>query len=400
LTVTILQTSVEQLSQLGRVGAYTLECVRDINALYRDWHKLESEGTSCIYQRFEWVRIALETIDRNHEPLLITGRDDQGVQFIIPLVLKRGLVNTLHWPGGSHANICSGLYSRSFIKRADANLMKAIFRAIGKITPALTVTRLVNQPFKLGQQQNPLTLLAHQTSVNLMYDMDLEGGINGVLKGKSGAKRKRYYRKQKEAADALGGHELFIPFSKEEIRDAVDEFVGLKTERFEQMGIRNVFEDEDTKSFLTRLACEPERDGVQLFRFMMLKVGGKTRGLYGGAVLGDYFQANVNAISFDEFTNWSPGEMVLYAMVERLSEEGFSRMDLGVGDERYKRSWCQHVHTLFDTIMPLNGISAPVAFAMGLKYRGKAYLRGQQWFWKRFRKFREIKGNLKRKVLG
>ena len=100
------------------------------------------------------------------------------------------------------------------------------------------------------------------------------------------------------------------------------------------------------------------------------------------------FHGFVNTISVDELSQISPGEMLLYLMVEQLASEKIQSLDLGAGDETYKRSWCQHQITLFDTIHPVTAPAVPVALLALKGYiHAKRYMsRNNQTLWRIIKK--------------
>ena len=380
---------------IGRCGDLVIERVYDISAIKAEWETLQRQGTSCLYQNFDWVRIAYDTLEVQNEPVVITGHDKGGLKFIIPMVLENGFVKKLRWPGGSHANICSGLFSEEYLKLSpEKQMVKSIFELIGKSINGMAATALSKQPFKLKGYDNPLLVLPFEKSVNLMFEMDLTVGHQAILDMGNGRRRRKLWSKQRRTADEMGGYELYIPKTHDEIRQSLAEFRRHKAARFKEMGIKDVFGDDEAISFLESLALFPQKEDVQLFRIFELRVGGKTRAMYGCGINGDICQACVNSIVQDDFAGHSPNEMIMYVVVQHLCDEGFKTFDLGVGEERYKHNWCQHTHELFDTIVPLSMAATPFVYAMQTQVQIKGKLRRNNFFWKHFKNARKMKAQL------
>ena len=380
---------------IGECDDLVIERVYDISAIKAEWEALQRQGTSCLYQNYDWIRIAYDTFEAHNEPIVITGRDNVGLKFIIPMVLEIGFVKKLRWPGGSHANICSGIFSEDYLRLSpEKQMVKNIFGLIGKSINGMAATALSKQPFKLKGYDNPLLVLPFEKSVNLMFEMDLTVGHQAILDMGNGRRRRKLWSKQSRTAEDMGGYELHIPETKEEIRKSLAEFRKHKAARFKEMGIKDVFSDEEAISFLETLALFPQREDVQLFRIFELRVGGKTRAMYGCGIYGDTCQACVNSIVQDDFAGQSPNEMIMYVVVQHLCEMGFKKFDLGVGAERYKHNWCQHTHELFDTIVPLSMAAKPLVYAMQTQVHIKGKLRRNNFFWKHFKNARKIKAQL------
>lgn len=381
---------------IGSIKGYNLYIYKDLEPLQDDWTKLQSEKYCYIYQHYDWVRIASETINKHDEICIVVARQIQtnDIAFIMPMVIEAGAVKILRWFGKTHATINAPVFSEDFIHSENQNVFRDVFDLLSKSISGMVITRLENQPYKVGEADNPLMMLEHSKSVNTMFVIDLSGGLEGVLNAGNAKRKRKNFRKQKRAAENVGSYEITIPENREAIITAIDEFRNFKKIRFKQMGIKDVFADDDTKQFLELLGCEPFKDNHQVFEIIQLKVGGETRALYAGGIIDDYFQASINAIAIDDYTENSPGEFLLYLMIEKLVERGFKKLDLGVGSERYKHSWCQHEYELFDTIMPLSTATKPIVAGLKLKNATKGYLRSNKTIWPLIKKFRRLKGNL------
>lgn len=387
------ENMAERKSSGGSV-AFSISVHSEICQLEEVWRDLEANGTSCVYQNFDWVRLAYQHLEIGNTPLILHGHNTSGSQFIIPLVVEKGPVKFVRWPGKNHANICSGIYSIGFLNTAGRQEMAEIVGAIKNAVNGVAVLRLGNQPALLGGYSNPMQQLPNHTSANLMFDIDLREGMDAVLDAGNGKRKRKLFRRQVKEANKLGGYELFSPETPAEIEASLADFFYHKSRRFKELGVKDVFEPQEVKEFVRALMLEPERDGVKLQRFFELKVGGKTRAMYGCSMFGDYCQAWVNSTTYDDFADFSPGEMVLYAMIEQLIAEGYQRFDLGVGAERYKRSWCKSIHPLFDVVMPLSPVAAPYVLAIKAKTKLKSKLRNDDRFWQPIKKFRKLTGGL------
>ena len=390
----VTQTNSDTGTIIGYVGDYCIQCLNAPEPIEQEWIALQAQETASIYQNYDWVRIACKTLEKENSIFIVTGRNQQGLQFVLPMVLDSKTIKTLRWIGGSHANICSGIFSEDFLTSSEKNTIQKTFRLIGKSIGGIAKSQLQNQPLTLKSYKNPLSHLHLRPAVNNMYDMDLRDGLDAILDAGSGKRKRKLWRKQNRVAEAMGGYELTTPVTKEEITTAVNEFINLKGQRLEELGIHNIFSDKNTIDFFHELSSVPEHDTGHLFRIYQLKIQNKTRAMYAIGINGKYCQAYVNAVEYDDFADHSPGEMILYAMIERLIEEGYERFDLGVGYERYKRSWCPGQHPLFDTNIALTPAGIPVVLALRIKNRIKRYVRNNPELWVKLKKLRKVKASI------
>src|SRR5262249_19131613 len=68
---------------------------------------------------------------------------------------------------------------------------------------------------------------------------------------------------------------------------------------------------------------------------------------------------------------YSPGTIHLRGLMRGAIDLGLGRFDFTIGDEQYKRKWCDSRHTLYDHMVPVTPRGWPVArliiAARGLK---------------------------------
>ena len=238
-----------------------------------------------------------------------------------------------------------------------------------------------------------MTYLPGEKSSSVLFDMDLEQGLNAILNMGNAKRKRKLFRRQSRIAEQYGGFELKSDHTSSEKHALMEDFYEQKSRRFKELGVTDVFAPDTAKAFIRGLCDSPINDNIELLRLFELKVGGKTRALYGCAMHHDYCQAWINSVTYDDFAEESPGEMVLYLMIERLIEEGYSKLDLGIGAERYKYSWCREHKPLFDVLMPLSWYLKPYTLALILTVRLKAKLRNDQRLWKHVRKIRMFLGH-------
>jgi len=195
---------------IGYAGEYCIQALNSPALIKDDWELLQCEKTAFIYQNYEWVRIACETIEKNNTIFIVTGRVNDKLQFILPMIFEEGIVKTVKWIGGTHANICSGIFSEAFLKTEALSVIPEVFKLIKKSIGGAVKTQLHNQPFILKSYKNPMLALPHQASINSMYDMDLSDGLDAILDHGNGKRKRKSWRKQNRVADSMGGYELML----------------------------------------------------------------------------------------------------------------------------------------------------------------------------------------------
>ena len=125
-----------------------------------------------------------------------------------------------------------------------------------------------------------------------------------------------------------------------------------------------------------------------ILKLFALKIDGKYRAICGGGVMNKHFSAYFISFADDELAHISPGEMLIYMLVEKLANSGFKSMDMGGGKERFKQSWCPDTIEMFDSVLPLSKLSIcyvwPYRRLLDLRRR----LRQHAFAWQQYKRLR------------
>ncbi len=372
-----------------------MQVCTNIESIVSIWRDLEAQGTSTVYQRHDWAGIALSTLERenNARPFIVAGYIDDRPAFLLPLVVKGRLYPTVQWIGGSHVNLCMGLYSREFLALATPGDMEIILKRIGALSGAY-VMRLCCQPEAWNGHANPMAALERQPSVNPAFAMHLSEGFEALLKRGNAKRKKKKFRSQCRQAESAGGYKFIIADDPKTATLLLEVFFRQKGDRLRKSGIHNVFGATGAREMLSTLALSSLGTQEPLLRMHALEIGGKIRAVFGGGIRGRHLSGYFSSISEDELSDISPGEMLLYLLAQHYCTAGLETMDLGAGDERYKRSWCDERQELFDVIVPVGVTGAVFASAEKLGYRLRRTLRQSPQVWNAITMLRRARARL------
>ncbi len=330
----------------------------DIAAIEAEWRAFEARALVTPYQAYGWVRAFVETVGAAHgmEFRYALLRDGEGALCaLLPLVItRRSGIRFAEFIGGKHANYHMGLYAPEFAAGLDAGSAAAMLTEIGRTVGGLDALIFVNQPAQWQGTANPAALLAAGPSPSRAYKLALiSGDGEATLKrSMSSHARKKLKNKRSRFAD-FGSSALVRARTRDEIARAVDAFLNQKAERFRRMGVPDPFAEPAMRAFLAAAASDGSREApaVELYT---LDLGGVCVATYVGAVQGRHFSGM--ATSFDmasETVRTSPGELLLADLIRLKCDEGFAVFDLGVGEARYKTSFCDDHDDLVDSFLPL-----------------------------------------------
>ncbi len=119
------------------------------------------------------------------------------------------------------------------------------------------------------------------------------------------------------------------------------------------MGINNPFADSAIQAFFKELFGNAIGRDKREFELKALEVDGKTRSIIGKVFSENGPTVEFNAIADDELVTASPGEFLFFEDIKGICDTGLSHYSFGIGDEPYKREWCNIEACVYDTVVPL-----------------------------------------------
>jgi CelD/BcsL family acetyltransferase involved in cellulose biosynthesis len=254
---------------------------------------------------------------------------------------------------GSHANGNFFPAADEFLKKASPELFASLFAAIHKARPEIDMLALQRQAKAIGRDPNPLLHLPHRESQNIALAVDLEGGFDAVLARTSGKRKCKKHRSQIRKFEAAGGYRHFRGREESEIDRLLSAYFEMKATRFAAMGIKDVFASPEIRSFFQILFKAALAEETPPFFLQGLEIGGKPRAVTGMSAAQDRLICEFGGISEDELTGASPGDFLFFENIRQACEDGFPVFDFSVGDEPYKRLWCNIEIRQFDVLIPL-----------------------------------------------
>ncbi len=329
----------------------------DILALEAEWRAFEETALATPYQAYGWIRPFVETVGAAHGEAFRYAllRDDAGgLVALLPLAIARtGGISHAAFIGDKHSNYHMGLYAPGFASQLDAVEARRMLREVGAAI-GLDALIFLNQPGSWQGIPNPAALIAAGPSPSRAYKLALiPGDGEATLKrSMSSHARKKLKNKHNRFKD-FGPSTVGQAKTPEEIERVLDAFLAQKAERFRSMGVADPFAERSVRTFLKQ-AATASNEHRPIIELYSLELGETCVATYVGAVQGGRFSGM--ATSFDlssPAARTSPGEILLSELIRLQAREGVTVFDLGVGEARYKTSFCDDRDDLVDTFLPL-----------------------------------------------
>ncbi|MBX3569206.1 MAG: GNAT family N-acetyltransferase [Rhizobiaceae bacterium] len=319
-----------------------------------------------------WVRAfeadgIVATVARSGRPVYVLALE----------VVRWGPFRVARLIGGTHAN---GNFAP--IARHARPDIRPIVAAIRHARPDIDLLRLERLLPEHGGQRNPLLDLPHAPSPNVSLACGLAGGFTELLGRSSGKRKRKKYRSQSRKFDAAGGFRRIEARTAAEVERQLDAFLDMKAARFRKAGIANVFGDAAMRRFLLDLFTGALATSPKPFVLHALEVGGRLRAVTGSSRFGDTLICEFGAIVEDELSHASPGDFLFFENIREAAEQGMAIYDFSVGDELYKRLWCDIETIHQDVTHPLSLKGHALAAVVRAANRGKAYIKNSPALWR------------------
>ncbi len=287
------------------------------------------------------------------------------------------------------ARLMSGRHANGNFPAADPEFLASggfdfapIAAAVRSARPDIDVIALERLLPEFDGVANPLATLPHFPSPNIALAVDLEGGFDQLLARVSGKRKRKKHRSQTRKFEMAGGFRRIEAKTPAEVATMLEAFFAMKEWRFGLMGVSNVFADPEVKAFFHRLFADALAETPPPFVLHALEVGGKLRAVTGSSLMRNRLVCEFGAIADDELAHASPGDFLFFDNIEEACRRGLEVYDFSVGDEPYKRLWCNLETQHFDVTIPLTAKGRALAWQMRLTARLKAFVKNSPTVWK------------------
>lgn len=305
--------------------------------------------TAAPAQSPDWFDAWTSAAEGDVTARLIAVPSSDGCLYLPVEIGRIGPVRIAQYVGGRHANGNFPVFEGEMSHLKRSQLVDAARAAL----PGVDLVRLERNIAVLDGRTNPLAALGQTPSPNIALAVDLSGGFDALLQRASGKRKRKKHRSQTRKFEAFGGHRRVEARNAQEVDRLLDAFFDMKAQRFRAMGVRDVFAPPRVRAAwraLFKNALDTERPAFVLHG---LEVGGRLRAVTGSSLSGDRVICEFGAIADDEVASASPGEFLFFENIQDACRQGYAIYDFSVGDEAYKRLWCDLETQQFDVLVPL-----------------------------------------------
>jgi CelD/BcsL family acetyltransferase involved in cellulose biosynthesis len=264
---------------------------------------------------------------------------------ILPFgVSSRRGITTASYLGGSHCNLNSPLFDPAFGRSLDRPAVESLLHDYC-LAAGADVLVLANQPATWGGHAHVFACLGTQASTDVLARIETDANYESYADAQlSKDARSKLRRKAKKLDEA--GARLLVAHTPDEVDLVLDAYLDQKAKRLAAIGADNPFAEPGVAAFLRQATLAGE-GCLQLFGYVQ---GTEVLAVAGWLRRGE--QASLMIMSFDADADQarnSPGEVLLTRIMAGTLGQGLSRLDFGLGTERYKTTWSNAGTPMFDT---------------------------------------------------
>ena len=394
-------------SSAAAPGDVRVAVYEDLAAIEREWRAFEPGADCTVFQSFDWLTTWQRHIGTQSsvQPAIVVGRDGSGaILFVLPLSVRAaGWGRELTWLGSDLNDYNAPLLAPAFSARIDRTRFLALWQDIARSLQAhprlrYDVIAFAKMPETVGAQQNPMRYLGGTINPSGAYLTHLTGPWDTFYTAKrSSATRRRDRTKRKKLSEY--GEIRFVNLAGEdEILSSLDTLMAQKAKSFARMGVGNLFAKPGHADFYRALATDPAtRPVVHVSRLDV----GATAAAVNLALIhrGRYYHLLASYTDCD-LSRFGPGAAHLHDLMHYAIDRGCGIFDFTIGDERYKRDWCDTELKLYDYIAPVTWRGALAAMPMLAAQRVKRWIKQTPVVWSAFSSARAFVGSLARRVRG
>ena len=323
---------------------------QDVAAAERDWRGLEQAADCTPFQTFDWLSCWQRHIGSpaGVKPAIVVAKRGEDVLLLLPLAVeRRGLARRLTFLGQDLCDYNAPLLAPDFTARAGqdfAALWQGICRLV-RATPALRhdTIALAKMPAMIGAQPNPMLCLDVQLNPSGAYATVLGADWEQFYTAKRSSATRRRDRTKLKRLGELGEVRFVDPASADEVAATLEVLIAQKSKSFARMGVPNMFARPGHVEFFRELAA-----ARKLTHLSRLDVGATFAAVNLGLMHDGCYYHVLASYDDGEVSRFGPGAAHLRGLLRYAIEHGLKRFDFTIGDEPYKRDWCETEQQLYD----------------------------------------------------
>jgi CelD/BcsL family acetyltransferase involved in cellulose biosynthesis len=282
------------------------------------------------------------------------GRHNCKILFLMPFALEtEGFIRRVTWLGSWLNNYNGPLIATGFSRRMSALQFAEAWREVEQLLRRQLRHDLVDlkkMPRVLGEQANPFCALRVMPHVNDAYLTALGEDWETYYASKRSSSTRKTDRKKRNRLADHGETRFITADDRDSVMRSVDALIDEKRRSYAKLGVANMFEWHGYRDFFIDLATGSQ--SARLTHVSRIDVGDMTAAANFGLIFRGRYYYILAGYDDGELARFGPGAIQLMDVMRYATEQGCKLFDFTIGDEPYKREWCDLEITLCDYVAP------------------------------------------------
>jgi CelD/BcsL family acetyltransferase involved in cellulose biosynthesis len=357
----------------------------NLAAVEQDWRRFEQTADCTPFQTFDWLSAWQRHVGspKGVTPAIVIARCGEEILLLLPLgIERRGIARCLVFLGDVLCDYHAPLLAPDFAALMPEGFL-ALWHEIAAYLQENSASRhdaiiFDKMPATIGGQKNPMLALSVTLNPSGAYETPLPADWEQYYAAKRSSSTRRRDRTKLKRLGELGPVTFVNPDTSAELALTFDLLVQQKSKAFARMGVPNLFAPTGHAAFYRELTTSPRyRSLVHLSR---LDVGSTWAALNLGITFRDCYFHILASYDDGEVSRFGPGAAHLRELLRYAIARGLNRFDFTIGDEPYKRDWCDTEQPLFDHAAARTLRGLPIAaVAFGWSRAKRAIKKSAMW---------------------
>lgn len=303
------------------------------NELKNEWLNLEKKGELHVFQKYNFIKNFIENKKGNF--VFVTMSLGKKVFCILPLHIheKYGF-KILQWIGNKEFDYCGAITNDFYEYIPNEKVFKKLWEKILSHFNRLDLIFLNNQLEKIRYDQNPFVFYLKNKIFSKVYLINLFSSYEKYINEISNKKFLNEFHRTKNKLTK----ENSVQFQNLDINNGILELEDIIRQKI------NFLENRKIKHQLNRNLLEffskVKTDDPNSLKIGILRINNEVIAANIGFVFNQSFYYYMPVIFSEKFSKFSPGKILLSCLIEWSINNKLEIFDFGLGDENYKKYWC------------------------------------------------------------
>jgi len=359
-----------------------LELFNDLDAVEPVWRAFEQNADCTVFQRFDWLSEWHAHVGRPRhcKPVIVLISDERGnLLILLPLAIEReGMLRRLTWLGSDLCDYNAPLLAASFNEVVPPERFRHLWRQIVDAVRAMPFHRfdlvdMDKMPALVGAQSNPMLSLAVLPRTYSAHAASLGDNWEEFCGAKTtGQTRKRDRRRLRRLTES--GEVRFVHASGcDEITETMNVLITQKRHYLARKGVEDLFTRAGYREFFRAVVLNPHLSDVVHVSRVDVNATPVAAGL--GLMHKNCYHLVMSSYRDGDVARFGPGRVHLMELFRHAIERRAAKFDFTIGDEPYKRDWCDIELKVVGYLEAATTMGGLVAAARSAILRGDFFIR-------------------------